>query len=249
MLLAQFIYYLGALLSIPLLPVFYLQGINARRRVPRLPEASQNIEGLVAVSGGLPVFRLLVLGESSMAGVGLANHADGFAGQVSAGISRQINRSVSWSVLAKSGYDARAAHQKLVPLIPEQAYDMVVVGLGGNDTFYLNGPLTFGRNMAMLIRKTRMKIPEAPIIIAALPPVGSFPALPPLVRLGLGALVRLHSFALRRFPLRFKGVYVAGGAVQGLDTRFFIDGIHPSAQAYNLWAAQTINFVKSKNLL
>jgi lysophospholipase L1-like esterase len=249
MLLAQFIYYIGALLSIPLLPVFYLQGIKARRRVPRLPEATQNMQGVVPGVPELRPFRLLVLGESSMAGVGIADHADGFAGQVSGAIGRATGRAVSWEVLAKSGYDARAVHQKLVPLIQEQDYDMVIVGLGGNDTFYLNGPLTFGRNMAMLIRKLRTKIPAAPIVIAALPPVGAFPALPPLVRLGLGALVRLHSFALRRFPIRFRGVYVAGRANLGQGDQLFIDGIHPAAQAYTIWAEQTLSFARSKNLL
>ncbi len=256
MLLAQLLYYIGAILSIPLLPVFYFQGKKARKNIPRLPEAEKNRNGCTHENAENPL-RMLALGESTIAGVGVDDHADGFTGHLAKALSAHTGRPVQWQVVARSGYDARAAQRKLTQEIPAGAYDLIVIGLGGNDTFYLNSPLVFRRQMALLIRSLKEKVPGAPIVIAALPPVGAFPALPGLVRAGLGALVHLHGLALRRLPHRFPGVYFPGRPIHAsewlADGRysledFFSDGIHPSALTYRLWAEETMQFIARKKM-
>ena len=255
MLLAQLLYYIGAILSVPLLPVLFFQGKKARKNIPRLPEAALNAEGANGKGEGAPI-RVLLVGESTMAGVGVDDHADGFAGHFASALSKHTGRPVQWQVTARSGYDAKAAHRKLVSLIPETEFDLVVVGMGGNDTFYLNSPLVFRRNMAFLVRGIKEKLPAAPIVIMALPPVGAFPALPGLVRAGLGVLVRLHALALRPIPKRIKGVYFPGRAIRASEwineqhppVDFFSDGIHPSALAYRMWAEETLRFVIKKKV-
>ncbi len=257
MLLAQLLYYIGAVLSVPLLPVLYFQGKRVRKTVPRLPEAEINRSGCTGEGSGPPL-RLLALGESTIAGVGVSDHADGFTGQLAMALSAHAGRPVQWQVVARSGYDARAAQRKLAPEVPNEAWDIIVVGLGGNDTFYLNSPLVFRRQMALLVRALREKQPAAPIVVAALPPVGAFPALPGLVRMGLGVLVHLHGLALRRLPHRFPGVYFPGGPIHASEWMeggrysaedLFSDGIHPSSQAYRLWAEETLRFMVRKKVV
>lgn len=255
MLLAQLLYYIGAILSVPLLPVFYFQGKKARKNIPRLPEASLNTEGRAGEGDGVPL-RVLLLGESTVAGVGVNDHADGFAGHFAGALSAHTGRPVQWQVVARSGYDAKAAHRKLTPLIPAEDFDLVIVGMGGNDTFYLNSPLVFRRNMAFLMRGIKEKLPGTPIVIMALPPVGAFPALPGLVRAGLGVLVHLHGLALRPIPKRIEGVFFPGKPIHASEwmgaqytgADFFSDGIHPSSIAYRMWAGETLRFVIKKKL-
>jgi hypothetical protein len=111
--------------------------------------------------------------------------------------------------------------------------------------------------MVLLIRSLRAKLPNVPIVIAALPPVGHFPALPGLVRRGLGVLVNLHGIALRRLPFRFSKVFFPGGPLRAstwinnsTDLKdFFSDGIHPSALAYRLWAEDTLRFMVRKGVV
>lgn len=256
MVLAQLLYYIGAILSIPLLPFFILQGRKARRNIPRLPEAALNKTGVAGEGSDTPL-RLLTIGESAIAGVGVADHKDGFSGQLANALSTHISRPVEWTVVARSGYDARAAQRNLVQLVPNDPFDLIIIGLGGNDTFYLNSPLVFRRQMVLLIRGLRAKLPNVPIVIASLPPVGAFPALPGLVRRGLGVLVNLHGIALRRLPYRFSKVFFPGGPLKasawiqkGQDPAdFFSDGIHPSALTYRLWAEDTLRFMVRKGVV
>lgn len=255
MFLAQLLYYIGALLSVPLLPVLYFQGKKLRKHFPRMPEAGHNIAGSIHEGAGQPI-RLLAMGESTIAGVGVEDHRYGFTGELAAALSAQTGRPVEWQVVARSGYDAKDTFRKLVPQIPATSFDLVVIGLGGNDTFYLNSPLHFRHNMALLVKALRERLPGTPIIIAALPPVGVFPALPGLVRAALGALVHLHGFAIRNIPRRFAGVHYPGGPIRArrwLDDShspkdFFSDGIHPSPEAYRLWAEETARFWASRGV-
>jgi lysophospholipase L1-like esterase len=256
MVLAQLLYYIGAILSIPLLPFFILQGRKARKNIPRLPEALLNKTGIAGNGQGNP-FRLLTIGESTIAGVGVTDHKDGFSGQLAVCMAAHLANPVAWTVVARSGYDARAAQRNLVQEVPEAQFDLIVIGLGGNDTFYLNSPLVFRRQMVLLIRSLRVKLPNVPIVIASLPPVGAFPALPGLVRRGLGILVNLHGIALRRLPFRFSKVFFPGGPLKAstwLNTSqdikaFFSDGIHPSALTYRLWAEDTLRFMVRKGVV
>ncbi len=256
MILAQLLYYIGALLSIPLLPILYFQGKRARKTIPRLHEAGHHKSGQTSTGTG-HVLRILALGESTIAGVGVEDHTEGFVGSLAKALSAQTGRPVAWEVVARSGYDARSAHLKLVPEVPAIPFDVVVIGLGGNDTFYLNSPLVFRRQMALLIKALREKLPQAPIVIIGLPPVGAFPALPGLVRAGLGALVHLHGLAIRRLPYRFPKVYFYGRPLQlkhGLGKPYtiqqlFSDGIHLSALAYRLWAEETARFMERKQVV
>lgn len=256
MLLAQLLYYLGALLSVPLLPIMYFQGKRARKNTPRLPEASLHLKG-ATVTGSAPPIRLLTLGESTIAGVGVQDHAEGFTGRLSEALAGHTGRQVLWQVMAKSGYAAKDVYSKLVPEIPQESFDCIVIGLGGNDTFYLTSPLGFRRDMGLLVRSLRERFPETPIVIASLPPVGAFPGLPGLVRGGLGILVHLHGLAIRPMPLRFPKVYFPGRPLRVAallkngytKADLFSDGIHPSALTYRLWAEETLRFMATKGVL
>ncbi|MCB0579390.1 MAG: SGNH/GDSL hydrolase family protein [Phaeodactylibacter sp.] len=251
----QFLYYLGALAALPVSPVLMLQGKRVRASIPELPEAGGPKRG-IAGRGGHPL-RLLALGESTIAGVGVASHEEGFTGCLAAFLHRATGRPVEWQVLAKSGYTARKALRHLAPLLPTDPLDLIVVGLGGNDTFELTSPRRWRSDVIQLVQAIRDKQPGAAILINNLPPVGQFPAFPASLQLALGSLVRLHGRAIRDVPALFENVYYNSRPIALEEWQakappgagpeaFFSDGVHPSGLTYRLWAEEAGAFVLSK---
>ena len=68
-------------MSIPLLPLLYLDGQNVRKKVPKIPEANDP-NGLFELPGSSKTISLITIGESSMASVGVETHKLGFTGSV-----------------------------------------------------------------------------------------------------------------------------------------------------------------------
>jgi lysophospholipase L1-like esterase len=249
--LQQFLYYLGAFFVWPFLPIMAIQG----KQVPSLPEASENITG--SIGNEATELRFLSLGESTIAGVGVNDHKDGVTGHIALTINTLTHKKVSWQVLARNGYTAARVNEKLVPRIPEQPLDLIVIGLGGNDTFHLNSPLTFRKNMILTIQNIQKKQAYAKIVIINMPPIAYFPAFPWLVKLILGNLVRLHGAVIRDLPDLFQNVYYMSENIdfidrvktseQAIDMRnYFSDGVHPSALTYQIWGTEIGTFVTRK---
>ena len=120
-------YILGATVAVPLLPLMYYQGQQIRASVPVLPEAT-GIEGYVQIDSTKEV-SLLAIGESTIAGVGVKTHREGFTGTLAQEIGDQLGVNVRWKVYAKSGYTAKKVTEKILPKITENEVDIIVVGL------------------------------------------------------------------------------------------------------------------------
>ena len=248
----QLLYYLGGLLALPFSPLLFLQGKQVRANIPELPEAGGSKRGTTG-QGTRPI-RLLTLGESTIAGVGVKSHEEGFTGHLSKCLHQAIGRPVEWQVLAKSGYTARAATLHLAPLLPSAPLNLIVIGLGGNDTFELSSPLKWRSDMIHLIKAIRERQPDAPILIINLPPVGQFPAFPASLQFALGGLVRLQGMAIRDIPNLFKNTYYMSRPISLKEweekappgagvVAFFSDGVHPSKLTYKLWAEEAGAFI------
>jgi lysophospholipase L1-like esterase len=247
----QLYFFLGVLLALPLFPLLLHLGKKVRKKVPKLGEATENLTAEIVGTQGK--IALLCLGESTFAGVGVTDHKEGIVGQIATHLHQSTNKSVAWTVLAKSGYTAKEACQMLVPQIPNRIFDLVVIGLGGNDTFKFNSPLSFRNHFIKLIEAIREKQPTAQIVIANMPPVGEFPAFPPLLQFFLGNLVKLHGEVIADFPMLFKKVKYANQSIRFEEwlqkanqenlslASFFSDGVHPSALTYALWGKEIAN--------
>lgn len=254
--LQQLIYLFGSLVLLPFLPLLLFFGQRVRRRIPELPEASEHITG--HIPGTEPALHILTLGESTIAGVGVTDHEDGIVGALARELHEWSGKAVYWQVLARNGYTAEKVDQKLVPRVPAHALDLIVIGLGGNDTFQFNSPLTFRKHLKSVLTHLRERQPNTPIIIANMPPVYAFPAFPWYMQAILGGLVQLHGAVIRNLPQQFEGVYYmhelirldnwvsrAGGKVTVDD--FFSDGVHPSKMTYTMWG-QEIGVVYMQNI-
>lgn len=245
-------YILGSILTIPLLPILYFQGKKIKASVPRLPEA-KGIKGLSSVSSER-VLRMLTIGESTIAGVGVSTHKEGFTGSLANELATALKTNIDWKVYAKSGYTAKRVTEKIVGIITEKSIDFIVIGLGGNDAFELNTPKKWNRDIRELIKSIRLKFKGVPIVFVNMPPIKEFPAFTSLIRFTIGNLVSLLGKELEKIVKDFEYVYYYTREVSSVDlierynlkiksTDIFSDGVHPSKTTYQIWAKDVSNFI------
>ncbi|TMR00632.1 SGNH/GDSL hydrolase family protein [Actinomadura soli] len=229
-----------SLMLIPLAPVLVVQAWRTVRRTPRLDPASGDEHGFVpgANPGSGPAFRVVVIGESTAAGVGASQHAQALPGFLAEALKERLRRSVAWSVTGENGATARRVTTGLVPAAGgPPALDLVVVTVGINDLIRRRPLRRWTADLADLIAVLRGRYADATLVVAGMPPVHRFPAIPQPLRLVLGARARSMDRIMR-------DVAVAGGAVhapmdEGMarDRRLFAsDGFHPSPAGYRAWA-------------
>ncbi|WUH97618.1 SGNH/GDSL hydrolase family protein [Spirillospora sp. NBC_00431] len=242
----------SSMLLVPLVPVLVVQAWRTVRRTPRLDPATGDEHGFVpgADPGTGPVFRVVVIGESTAAGVGASQHAEALPGFLAEALKERLRRSVAWSVTGENGATARRVATRLVPsaIAPpgpgparaaahDPALDLVVVTVGINDLIRRRPLRRWAGDMAGLIAVLRGRYADATLVVAGMPPVHRFPAIPQPLRHVLGARARTMDRIMR-------DVAVAGGAVHApmdeamaRDRRLFAaDGFHPSPAGYRAWA-------------
>ncbi|MDH3589035.1 MAG: SGNH/GDSL hydrolase family protein, partial [Gammaproteobacteria bacterium] len=191
--------------SVLLAPVLYAQGLYARAKISKLPEAAGPRQG--SVLGGSHVLRLLLLGESTVAGVGAANHDEGLAGQTARAVNAMTGATIDWHVHAANGITASGLRSTLSSLPADTRADLIVIGLGANDVFRLQGPGRWERNLKALVNDVRERCGFAPVILSAMPPIGSFPGLPQPLRSVLGLRSRLLDDTTERLAEKMAGVH------------------------------------------
>jgi len=243
-------YYLSSVFILPLLPLLYFQGKRLRKEIPTLPEATRPTGHVSGDGETKRVLRLLAIGESTIAGVGVGSHADAFTGIVSKELSKELNVNIEWNVYAKSGYTVRNIRQEVLPKIQENKVDLLFLGVGANDAFQLNSPGRWIKDIRECIRILQEDHPNAIIVCLNLPPIKEFPAFSPLMKFITGNLIKWYEQALWRQTQNINKVYFLYKPIrirEWLEKRpnsqlqyadFFSDGLHPSQLTHELWAKE-----------
>lgn len=242
----QTLYILGGAIVLPFLPFLILQGKRVRKKVGRLPDATGATTG--QFGNWRETLNLLAMGESTVAGVGAKTHAEALAGQLAKFLSLETGKSVRWHVLGESGITARETLQRLVPRLPAIEMNLIVVALGGNDTFKVNSPARWRREMAKIIATLREKYPRSVILLANSPRVKDFPVLPQPLKFVLWRVSKLQHEVGKNLAHPEGNIFYFDEA-ETVDERFFSDGIHPSEYGYALWSEAMIKFLLKKNVI
>ncbi|MFC2187540.1 SGNH/GDSL hydrolase family protein [Fulvivirgaceae bacterium LMO-SS25] len=243
----NFKYILGCIFSLPLLPIMYFQGKKIRAQIPSLPEATGTEGKSIFNNTTNPSINLLTIGESTMAGVGVQSHEEGFTGSLAKELSAIYQHTVKWKVYAKSGYTAASIVNKIIPKITETDIDLIVIGLGANDAFTLNTPSKWKHYVVKIIAELKSKFPKAFLVFCNMPPIKEFPAFTPLIKFTIGNLVEILGEELHKITKDDPQVFYYSKKITLADwldhleveakaSDFFSDGIHPSKLTYQTWA-------------
>ena len=225
--------HLSRIAMIPMAPVLYAQGKRLRRDTPILPDAAGPWSGSVA---GPDPLRLLVLGDSTAAGVGARTQAEGLPGNLAHELSERWGRGVSWRAVGESGASSRDLLERFMGEAVSGPSDFVFLTVGANDALGIRSRAAFGRDIRSLLGKLREANPDATIMMSSLPAFFRFELLPqPLKR----TLYR-HSTSLeaeaRRVAATVPGVIMCPPPPPYTEGFFASDLFHPSEIGYRDWA-------------
>ncbi len=231
---------IGGLLIAPLAPFLYLQGQITRWKVGVLPDASGERIGKYGV--GAQAAKLFVIGESTVAGLGARTHELALAGQFAKQLSEHIGRPVEWKVIGKNGVTARRTIDELIPQLPDERFDYILIGIGGNDVMKLSSPRKWRRDMTELLGILRSKNTDAVIFITNCPMIIASPIMPFPIKPILWKLSQMHNENILEFTRGIDRVFYYQQPAQFRIEGFFADGMHPSEQGYADWAEAMMKY-------
>lgn len=218
------------LIKLALAPLFLAQALHVRRKALLLPEPPGPRSG---TTGDGPPLHLLILGDSSAAGVGASHQSRALSGQLSRKLAQ--NHTLHWQVEATTGATSASALRRLEAL-HAQPFDTVLVVLGVNDVTRSIPLSRFLARRRAIHDLLRTRFGTQTIIASGLPPMDHFPLLPQPLRWTLGRTAARFDAALARLCADEPGCFHLPLDLP-FEPRFVAaDGFHPSEDAYAHWA-------------
>lgn len=207
-----------------------IQGLWVKRKTPRLPEPVMDHSG---TTGSGPKLNLLLLGDSSAAGVGAYKAEDTLLGQLIKLLSKDYQ--LHYQMSAATGKTTADTLSDL-KAIPDQNFDVIITALGVNDVTSQLPNKLWHEQQVNLITSLKQKFKPKLIIMSGLPPVGDFPALPWPLNSYLGAYANELNQILIELIETQNSVIFHSLRNYPVDALPATDGFHPGPMVYQLWA-------------
>ncbi|MDP2732159.1 MAG: SGNH/GDSL hydrolase family protein [Hoeflea sp.] len=232
--------FLAGLVSWSLLPVALIKGLGVRRISPRLPPPGGRPRG--QISEGPAEIRLLVLGDSSAAGVGAANIEDTLGPQLAARLHEATGKPVSWRNAGANSAIAAQVRDHVIPNIEERDFTHVVLTVGTNDAKNFLSRSRFKQDFGGLLYAAHARWPEAKVYWSPVIDMTNVPALPRSLAFILALRVQIiNAMGVQLCRERY-GTAVDPLPVEGPEG-FASDGFHANAAGYRHWAAHLARFI------
>lgn len=241
-----------------------VQGRRLRRETPRLPDAPLPWSGRVEPTGlatrephepdeldtsapGEPRFtgdrggasrplHLLVLGDSTAAGVGVEHAELGLGGRLAEALSAHTGRPVHWRAAGRNGATARDLVRHFLAPALEGETHIVFLTVGANDALALRSARAFRRDIQRIAEAVQHEHPQAVLLMSSLPAFFRFRMLPEPLRRNLyrhsQALERAAREVIRATPR----AHMSPPPPPYTEGFFASDDFHPSAIGYRDWA-------------
>jgi len=231
---------------IPVAPVLYAQGKRLRRDTPILPPAALPWHG---THEGPNPLRLLLLGDSTVAGVGAATQLDGLPGNLARELGERLNRGVEWRAVGESGATSRDLIERFLDEAVSAPFDIVFLSVGANDALGLRSRSVFGRDVRQLLTRLRTASPEATVIMSSLPAFFRFELLPNPLKRNLYRHSRSLEGEARRVVGMMHNARMSPPPPPYTEGFFATDLFHPSAVGYRDWARFAVDDAVASGVL
>lgn len=213
-------------------PVLLWQGRRVRATALRLPEAA----GERSRDGG--ALRLLIVGDSSAAGVGAAHQQEALAGRLAQALATRLGQPVGWQLVAVSGHRSSQAlaHLQTTELAPA---DVLITALGVNDVVDQVPPHEALAALQAIDALVRERAGVRLSLHCAAPPMHRFTLLPQPLRWFFGRQAAAFNAALALAVAGQPGRHVVtmpAAWQREAHTLLAADGFHPGPRGYALWA-------------
>jgi lysophospholipase L1-like esterase len=219
--------------ALALSPILLVQARRTRRVIPLLPDAALPWSGRVA--GPAPEASILVLGDSTAAGVGAATQDDALPGNLARALGARWKRGARWRAIGENGATSRDIVERFLDAATAERYDLVFLSIGANDALGLRSRGAFRKDIRIILRRLRSVNPDALILVSSLPAFFRFEALPNPLRSTLYLHSRSLEAAARAVVANEPGVLMSPPPPPYTAGFFATDRFHPSASGYRDW--------------
>ena len=220
-------------------PVLLPQARWVRRTALRLPEAPGPRDGVEGK--GDTKLRVLVVGDSSAAGVGMADQAQALALPMARELSLREGYGVGWQLVARSGVDSGEAIE-MVRSAQIAPADVAVIVLGVNDVTSQTTARGFVERIAALWTLLEEDHGVKWGVVSGLPPMGKLTAMPQPLRWYLGRYATWLDKALSDWSLT-RGLGYWPANIPTHAGALAEDGFHPGPAIYPMWSARLADII------
>lgn len=219
-----------------------------RRSRQRLPNASEPWSG--KIEGPRPI-RVMGLGDSTIAGVGVKDARDGLTAQISRELSRALGRGVRYDSIGERGITSTTLLRSYLPRLDEvePGLDWVVLSIGANDAKSLVVSQKTFEAVSATLDTIHAHSPEAVIMVSSLPAFRYFRSLPQPLR-GVMSGHAQHMEGRLRPEVESRPYAFMSRPPRHYPPEFFAsDGFHPGVEGYRLWAGFAIDDARERGAL
>ena len=233
---------LEALLSWLAFPAYVWQGLGVRHRSTRLAPPPHNgwLESSLPCKG--EALKILIVGDSSAAGVGVLTIGESLGGQLPDLLAARLDRPVAVRIAGNNSATAGQIRDHVVPHLTAETYDYICLNIGTNDAKNFHTGRRFCKEFGTLLYALKAKWPTATIIWAGVLDLEQVPALPrPLSRI-LGIRARLIDHK-GKLLCNERGALAPESDWRIVPENFSDDGFHASEAGYCEWAEKAALYI------
>ena len=230
---------LTSLLSWICLPVYAVQGIWVRQNSMRLSPAQGPRTGQFGT--GEPTTRLLTIGDSSAAAVGV-EHTEGAIGpQLARKIHEQTGQAVQWHISGHNSAVAGEIRDVVIPNLRHEDYTHIVIMLGTNDMKNWHTVPRWKKEFGNVLYALRTKFPDAKLYWHQAIDVRQSPILPE----PLATIMNLRVNLLNRKGAQLcveRGAICVPPLPITEPAGYCKDGFHANEIGYDIWSDHFLKF-------
>ena len=191
--------------------------------------------------------KLLGLGDSVIAGVGLASTELTVTARLADRLNQYLGRAIDWRILGEDGAKISDT-QRLLAATESGSFDWIVVSVGVNDVTGLTSLVRWQQGLLGLISEIRSRSSHATVVFLQLPPMGRFEMIPQPLRAVLGIRAAMLRQVLTWIVEAHRGVWMIDPSRLFDPAYMAEDGYHPNETAVD-WIAseicETVNVTES----
>ena len=205
------------------------QALYVRRRAPRFAAANGHHQSAVGMG---PNLKLLALGDSIVAGVGVPQMPQALAGQTAQALTQLVKARISWTALGRVGATSSKLLERLASQLPSEEADLIILSVGVNDITSLTSLARWRGQLTEILKILQHHAPSSPVAVAGIPPLRGFPILPNPLRMLMGMRGERFDQVAQEVVSRFPNAVHVPLSFEPLPHLFSADGFHPSAESY-----------------
>ena len=224
------------------LPIYAFQGIRIRNKAMRMapPEQIPFVE--VKGKSQTKPLRLLFIGDSSAAGVGVKNFKECVAGRTPHLVSKKTGRTVSCRTCGNNSATAGELRDFIVPNLEHAEYDYIIINIGTNDAKNFHTKRRFKKEFGGLLYALNAKFPEAKVIWSGIIDVAEIPLLPSPLNKLMGIRARILKKMANELCFE-RGALFPQTKWRVIEENFAEDGFHASSKGYEEWAEELSSYL------